>query len=257
MASQTSDRWLLSFDASARDLTVALKKGDTEFSQVFSPEKAEDPSLPKKMKQASRQESVSLLIPTIDQLLSCAGIKKSDLQVLCVGIGPGGFTGVRVAVVTARTLSQIMKLPLVPLNSLEVAAMECFLEQAELASVTVLKSASRSHIYLASYDRDLKELYAPAYLPLEKGIAEACRLCQGALLKVDQSLVSHFSEQNIAIDSAPVKNIAQIQAKLADLRVSLNGLDPYFSYESCQPLYLRGASVTLKSGDAIERIESH
>lgn len=284
--------WLLSFDASARDLTVALKCGEREFSRVLSPQSppvpleasppgspqgtppgssplsAQASALTKKAKQASRQESVSLLIPTIDELLCEAKIQKSDLGALVVGIGPGGFTGVRVAVVTARTLSQIMKLPLVSINSLETTALESFIERPALQSVVVLKSASKTHLYLGVYERvlssenvsisDLKPVQIPTYLPLQEGLNAAKQaLLPGVLLRVDESLAHYFAEQGGACDSAVVKNIALTQAKLGDLRLSLFGIDPYLGYESCQPLYLRGASVTLKSGNAIERIESH
>ena len=59
--------------------------------------------------KADRQESVSLLLPTIDSLTRQAGLKKQDLQAVVVGIGPGGFTGVRVAVVEpGRTTTEIV-----------------------------------------------------------------------------------------------------------------------------------------------------
>ncbi|MBD1848659.1 tRNA (adenosine(37)-N6)-threonylcarbamoyltransferase complex dimerization subunit type 1 TsaB [Leptolyngbya sp. ST-U4] len=45
-----------------------------------------------------------------------------DLMFLAVAKGPGGFTGTRIGVVTARTLAQQLNLPLFPISTLAAAA---------------------------------------------------------------------------------------------------------------------------------------
>ena len=55
---------------------------------------------------ADRQHAVSMLMPGIDEIVNEARWDKRQLDCLVVGQGPGSFTGIRTAVVTARTLAQ-------------------------------------------------------------------------------------------------------------------------------------------------------
>ncbi len=283
----------LSFDTSGRELTVALFDGGKiiDCQRIdFSELAADDPRLPlsgkmvgAKMvgaKKANRQESVSLLIPTIDKLITENQLSKSDIGAIAVGVGPGGFTGIRVAITTARTLAQALKLPLVGLNSLEVACFDLLeqalpgLTKAEVSQqiLGVIKAASRSHCYLAVYRPepvqdfyDLVAVQEPIYLTYES-LPEKLGLCP--LWHVDPAVMARLKAAEDAIEPAiapvwqvqlspVVNNIASLQAKMAWLRVSLKGLGASaFHYRLTEPLYLRGASVTLKNGDAIEKVES-
>ncbi|HNG77150.1 MAG TPA: hypothetical protein PLY72_21950, partial [Candidatus Obscuribacter sp.] len=58
------------------------------------------------------------------------------------------------------------------------------------------------------------------------------------------------------LEAQPVKNMALTQSKLALLRLSLSSAQAH-PYLKVEPLYLRGASITLKKGDGVERVESH
>ncbi len=284
----------LSFDTSGRELTVALFEGDSLERASSQPQgellaseridfaelAVDDPRLPLSgnmigAKKANRQESVSLLIPTIDRLLSEKQLSKFDIGAIAVGIGPGGFTGIRVAITTARTLAQALNLPLIGLNSLEVACFDLLeqspgLTEEELSQQRfgVIKAASRSHCYLAVYRpepiftySDLVPVQEPVYLTYES-LSEKLPLCP--LWHVDPAVMAKLLSLSSEVEpnwraqlNAVVNNIASLQAKMAWLRVSLKGLGASaFHYRLTEPLYLRGASVTLKNGDAIEKVES-
>lgn len=45
------------------------------------------------------------LMPAVDRLFRRAGLRPSDLALVTVSVGPGGFTGLRVAVTTAKMLA--------------------------------------------------------------------------------------------------------------------------------------------------------
>ena len=51
------------------------------------------------------------LAPLIEQALREAGLVRQDLTAIAVGVGPGPFTGLRVGLVTARTLGFVLEIP--------------------------------------------------------------------------------------------------------------------------------------------------
>ena len=59
------------------------------------------------------------LLDLIDTAITTAGRTRRDVELLCVGLGPGSFTGLRVGVVTLRTLGTAMDVPVAGVSSLE------------------------------------------------------------------------------------------------------------------------------------------
>lgn len=276
---------LLSFDTSSRELTVAVYDGRSLLASHrldYADEKKPASSVEapadsgakkkadrlKKKKPVNRQETISKLVPTIDLVVHESGLDKREIEGICVGIGPGSFTGVRVAVVTARTLAQALDLPLVGISSLETMALDAC-ERQNVSRCGVIMHASPTHVFYAAYAFDisspegpaLKEiLVQPAYAALDT-IREGL---DGPLSSIDlvdcwaiddkcAGALDRGEDERIQKCAWPLNNVAVTQAKLAIDRLSLekpNYLDVF-------PLYLRGASVTLKTGDAVQRVESH
>ncbi|HWL90088.1 MAG TPA: tRNA (adenosine(37)-N6)-threonylcarbamoyltransferase complex dimerization subunit type 1 TsaB, partial [Actinomycetota bacterium] len=58
----------------------------------------------------ARQESVT---PALEQLCTWTGIDLGQVGGIAVGIGPGLFTGLRVGIETAKTLAQVLAVPIV------------------------------------------------------------------------------------------------------------------------------------------------
>ena len=55
----------------------------------------------------------------IDQAIREAGIDKSELTHIAASVGPGSFTGIRIGVVTARVMAQMLDVPCIAVSSLE------------------------------------------------------------------------------------------------------------------------------------------
>lgn len=62
------------------------------------------------------------LLPTIDALVRHAGLSPSDLGAVAVSVGPGGFTGLRIAVTATKCMCDALRIPAIAVPSALVAA---------------------------------------------------------------------------------------------------------------------------------------
>lgn len=88
------------------------------------------------------------LLPLVRELLAEAGLQISELDAIAFGVGPGAFTGLRVACGVAQGLAVAANLPLIPVTSLETMA---FLTSAD--RVLALLDARMGEVYAACYQR--------------------------------------------------------------------------------------------------------
>ena len=141
---------LLAFDTATPFVTVALHDGEDVVAEARSEER---------MKHGEQ------LAPLIEDLLTRAGIVRQDLTALAVGTGPGPFTGLRVGLVTARTLSLVLEIPAYGVCSLDAIALEAAAGLATGSGGTsdfvVATDARRKEVYLAAYDEQGTRLSGP------------------------------------------------------------------------------------------------
>src|SRR4051794_25447480 len=90
-----------------------------------------------------------MLAPGIERVLAEAGASAADLTGIAVGVGPGPFTGLRVGLVTARTLALVREIPVHGVCSLDVLAAEAI--DRGMEEFVVATDARRKEVYLASY----------------------------------------------------------------------------------------------------------
>jgi tRNA threonylcarbamoyladenosine biosynthesis protein TsaB len=141
---------LLAFDTATPLVTVALHDG----ADVVAERRSEQ-----RMKHGEQ------LAPLIEAVLADAGIVRQDLTALAVGVGPGPFTGLRVGLVTARTLAFVLDLPVYGVCSLDVVAVEAVHGPDPVgAGLVVATDARRKEVYLARYDEQARRLDGPEVL---------------------------------------------------------------------------------------------
>ncbi len=101
-----SEPLVLGFDTSAAYCAAALLCGDRIIAA-----KAEE----------MRKGQVERLMPLMQEMLENAGVSWGDLTRIGVGIGPGNFTGIRIAVSAARGLALAPDTPAGGVSGGEVA----------------------------------------------------------------------------------------------------------------------------------------
>lgn len=87
----------------------------------------------------------------LKSLLDSAGLPLREIELIGAGTGPGSFTGVRIAVSTARMLSQILGVPLVGVKSHEIYAASLDADDNGLTAVAF--DAKKSKVYAGLYVR--------------------------------------------------------------------------------------------------------
>jgi tRNA threonylcarbamoyl adenosine modification protein YeaZ len=137
---------LLAFDTATPAVSVALHDGDDVVAELSS----EQP-----MRHGEQ------LAPLIDRVLREQGLVRQDLTALAVGVGPGPFTGLRVGLVTARTLGFVLEIPVYGVCTLDVLAVEAVDTGSVIGDFVVATDARRKEVYLAAYDADGQRLEGP------------------------------------------------------------------------------------------------
>jgi tRNA threonylcarbamoyladenosine biosynthesis protein TsaB len=88
------------------------------------------------------------LAPAIQYCCNEIGTSLDRVSAIAVGIGPGLFTGLRVGVTTAKVLAQALRVPMIPVPSLDLLAYP--LRHARGLVVSAI-DARRGEIYYALY----------------------------------------------------------------------------------------------------------
>ena len=126
----SSDPLILGFDTSAAHCAAALLSGDRIVASAVD---------------AMTRGQVEQLMPLLENVLKQGGASWQDLNTIGVGIGPGNFTGIRIAVSAARGLSLSLGIPAVGISLFDTTK-----ELSNWAQVAV--SAPREQVYFMDFD---------------------------------------------------------------------------------------------------------
>jgi len=102
----------------------------------------------------------SLLVPLIKKAMDKAGIRREEIGLLAVGLGPGSFTGLRVGLTTMRTMAIALNRPIVGIPSMDAMASNglAYLKRRNLlsyyGSVCTVIDARKNNIYACLYRID-------------------------------------------------------------------------------------------------------
>lgn len=104
------------------------------------------------MEARAARAHAEVLTPLVQQCLATAGVAMADLTELVVGVGPGAFTGLRVGIVSARTMASVLQVPCRGVVSMDAVA---YAHDAA-GEVAVVMDARRGEVFWAQYRDDLR-----------------------------------------------------------------------------------------------------
>ena len=136
---------IAAFDTSSKALTLAILEDETLLAQMTL--------------NIKKNHSITLM-PAIDFLMKSLDMKPTDLDRIAVAQGPGSYTGLRIAVATAKTLAHTLKIELVGVSSL----LALVPEQAEGLVIPIM-DARRNNVYAGFYQSG-QAVRPEAHLPL-------------------------------------------------------------------------------------------
>ena len=124
---------LLALDTATQYASIALFDGDSALAELNW--------------RSQRRHTVELA-PQVEALLALAGVKSADLSALAVAIGPGSYTGTRIALSFAKGVVAATQLPLLGIPTLDAIALPHRHPQQPLCA---LVAAGRKRYCWASY----------------------------------------------------------------------------------------------------------
>ncbi len=95
---------------------------------------------------AARRASNTKLLPNIDEAVRACGVSRDDIACVVVGRGPGSFTGVRIAMATAKGIASALGVPLLGVSSLDAVAWNAW-QAGVRGEVLVAADAMRKEVY--------------------------------------------------------------------------------------------------------------
>lgn len=131
--------WILAFDSSTAGGSVALLEG---------------PRVVATRQLSADRRTAQTLAPAIAELLAAQGLNARQLGLVATAVGPGSFTGLRIAVTLAKTLAYATGADLVGVSTLEALAhsLPDQLDLAEGTAVEAILFAQRRELFVGAFE---------------------------------------------------------------------------------------------------------
>lgn len=181
------------------------------------------------------------LIPMIQDIMSEAKARFSELDAIAVTVGPGGFTGVRIGLATARGLALACRRPVIGIsNFLALAAAACG-EAAQGRWLAVLIDAKRRDLYAQAFDAELRPQTQGASLSaelLDDFLPDGPLLLVGDGVPQALPALGQGSRSFVVSQGSGLTDAALVAELAASAELPAAGAPPP------RPLYLRPPDVT-------------
>ncbi|WP_119301577.1 tRNA (adenosine(37)-N6)-threonylcarbamoyltransferase complex dimerization subunit type 1 TsaB [Dongia deserti] len=179
---------------------------------------------------ATSHGHATALAPMIRRLAQATGIDLKSLKAIAVSCGPGGFTGIRVGLSTARAMALAIGCPIVGIGSFQALAATAARSGGKLAVCNlVVLDSRRSELFAVELGPDLQPL-SPAALLTAAEIETRCKA--GDIALIADAELTQFAALGGLSASADAIAVAELAATRPDL------------LQSAEPIYLRPPDIS-------------
>jgi tRNA threonylcarbamoyladenosine biosynthesis protein TsaB len=185
-----------------------------------------------------RHGHAEALLPMIDWVMAAAGLSATEIDVVAVSTGPGGFTGIRAGLAGAQGLALAIGASLVGVSSF--AAVAARIPKADTPLLVALDSR-RVDPYVQLFNTDGEPAFEPAAVP-----PECLRDFVGAAVGAVGLRIAGDAEEDAGTAFAGGNGIEVLPATAPDARGVLAAAlgQPAAAKTLARPLYLRPPDVS-------------
>ena len=225
-------RYVLAFDTANEVISIGVGALHPESKTIESVASVE---------VRAHRASNTQLLPHVDELLAEHGIARGDIACVACGRGPGSFTGVRIAMATAKGVASALGVGLVGFSTLDAVAWN------------VWAAGVRGRLLVAA-DAMRKEVYPVRYALDDSGAhrLEADRVVKAA------DVVAEYLPDGASEDYATRRSAAQPSASCAALLQSDDGINSVQTVAPSSAAPVDGPDATVfdyVTGDALVKYE--
>jgi tRNA threonylcarbamoyladenosine biosynthesis protein TsaB len=192
-----------------------------------------------------------MLLPRIDATLKEARLNFSDIDLIAVGVGPGSFTGIRVALATAKGLVLATQIPFIGVDSLRTLARGAINGAGYFGAVT---NAYRGEVYQAVFAADvsrrLSQVLAPMHAPPKEAAERLSSAIPGERIRIcGDGARKYFQQYRDALGeslelAAPLTDVVRATNLALEAERLFEEVGPS-DLVSIEPLYIRPSDAVL------------
>jgi tRNA threonylcarbamoyl adenosine modification protein YeaZ len=215
---------LLAIDTSTDTASLALVRDETVLAELT---------------WRSGQNHTTQLLPNLNHLFNLTGVTAKSLAAIIVAQGPGSFNGLRVGISAAKGLAFSLGIPIIGVNSLEVAAYQ-YADTGLL--ICAIFNAGRSEIATATYQKKhgkWQQLVAADIVTVEhlcSQTTEKALFCGEYLPSVSAQIAALLKKKAVMPPDTTDLRRASFLAELGRQRLNAGNID---NPATLQPIYLR------------------
>lgn len=181
------------------------------------------------------------LMPIIEEVIDQANVSYDDLDLVAVTNGPGAFTGMRIAIATAKSIGLAANKPVIGISTFSAVLETYFLSQKKVINppqyYMVILDTKRKDYYVQLYDANTKQPSGNAGV-LQRDEILSIIYSKDCMLIGDVATVfvneNGLDKQHFDIDMPDAQAIA---------RLAVNIDKKHGVSDRCEPVYLRAPEI--------------